>query len=175
MTKNVEEDARLEAAVDAGIAELATLPSAFRRLDGVHHAIHDMYAERAVALARYLKVAIDAIRGGDYSPGYALLRSAFEHHLVDHLFLRGDRYVVQGPTTEAGYQQLEQRRERGEPGTETIVDMSRNKGGHTRIVHRGPYVTDPDGNRIADTCCPSTSPSSRISILSWGRQTNSAT
>lgn len=145
MTTSQLEDHRLAAGVDDAIATLREVPSKFVRLGDTHHVLHDEYAERAVSLSRYLQGAIELIRQGLYSPGYALMRCALEHHLVDQLFMRADRYMVQGPLSEDTYLRWREQWENGEPGTETIVDMSRNAGGHTKIVRRGPHVKEADG------------------------------
>ena len=145
MTLNEREDQRLSTAVDTAIDCLHRLPSFLRRVGDVHYAVHDSYAERAVSLARYLRASVSALRDGLNSPAYALLRCAMEHHLLDHLFMRADRYVVQGSISKDAFDKWYQLWQDKAPGTENIDSMNRNEGGHARIVFRGPHVADSDG------------------------------
>jgi hypothetical protein len=145
MTLSEQEDQRLWTAVDTAIECLHHLPGSLRRVGDVHYAVHDSYAERAVSLARYLRSAVSAVRDGLNSSGCALLRCAMEHHLLDHLFMRADRYLVQGSISKDAFEQWHQRWQDKAPGTENIADMNRNEGGHARIVFRGPQVADGNG------------------------------
>jgi len=139
------DDQRLSTAVDTAIHQLEQFPRMLRVIGDTTYQIHHDYAERAVSLARYLRMATAAIRLDLNSPGYALLRCAMEHHLLDHLFMRADRHLVQGSISKESYEQWYQRWEAGEPGTENIESMERNAGGHARIVYQGPHVADDDG------------------------------
>src|SRR6266545_3520661 len=96
MTMSDADDQRLSTAVDTAIHQLEQFPRMLRVIGDTTYQIHHDYAERAVSLARYLRMATAAIRLDLNSPGYALLRCAMEHHLLDHLFMRADRHLVQG-------------------------------------------------------------------------------
>ena len=148
MTLTSEESERLR---DAGVAAtrfLAEMPERIVPAGDTHHVLHDDYAERAVSMSRYLSMAHRATVEGEHAPAYALLRCALEHHLVDHLLFRADRYVVQGPTSQETFARWQEQVASGEPGTETIVELTRNEGGHTRIVRSGPHLSNADGERL---------------------------
>lgn len=148
MTLTEQDLERLRQAARTATDDLVQMPSSIGPAGDVHHMVHDEYAERAVSMGRFLLMALDSAAAGQYAPAYALLRCALEHHLLDQLLLLADRYLTQGPTTEETFERWRQGRAGDEEGTESIVELTRNAGGHTRVVRAGPHVTNADGSPL---------------------------
>jgi hypothetical protein len=149
VTLNERENHRLAVAVDRAVDFLERLPELLTPVGDVQYFIHNQFADRAVSMARYLRIAVSAVRQDQNSPGYALLRCAMEHHLLDHLLVRADRYFVEGRMPKVTYERWMRQWRAAEPGTEHILDLKfTEKGGDVgtfRIVLSGPHVKDDEG------------------------------
>ena len=145
MTWSEEENRRLAGAVQEALATLHRLASSLERGD-VHYAVHDEFLDRVLSLERYLATAIAAVNAGNHAPGFALLRSALEHHLVDHLLMRGRRRIRRGrKISQETFDRWWASWKGGEEGYEHIVDMQRNDKGSVRIVDEAIRVNDEHG------------------------------
>jgi hypothetical protein len=59
----------------------------------IFHAQHGDFAERAWSMGTYLRAALDLVSTALYPQAFVVLRSAMEHHAVDHLLFLGNRYI----------------------------------------------------------------------------------
>jgi hypothetical protein len=111
----------------------------------VHHAQHDVFAERARSLAIYLSSALRLAEADEYISAYAVLRAGLEHHLTDRLLLVGNRYKRQYVgVKKADYTRLERDRAHGRPGTEDILRVTYS-GGTMWVVRSGLHLRDSTG------------------------------
>jgi hypothetical protein len=55
---------------------------------------HGPFAERMESLHMYLSGALSLIALDLYMPAFAVVRSALEHHVQDHLLFLGNRFKV---------------------------------------------------------------------------------
>jgi hypothetical protein len=109
------------------VDEVRDLRSRLQHVNDIEHAQHGDFADRARNLAEYLRAAVLVASSDAYAPAFALVRTALEHMLVDHLVFSGQRYVrivvgVDGPT----WTQWQRQRAAGERFTD-ILDWVRKK------------------------------------------------
>lgn len=109
------------------VDEVRGLRSRLQHVNDIKHAQHGDFADRARNLAEYLRAAVLVASSDAYAPAFALVRTALEHMLVDHLVFSGQRYVrivvgVDGPT----WTQWQRQRAAGERFTD-ILDWVRKK------------------------------------------------
>ncbi len=126
------------------VRELADLGSRFAYGD-VTYAQHDVYANRGRSLSRYLTVALSAVRADLYPPAFAMLRSALEHTLIDHLVFLGRRYIrVFEQVDEATWADWQQRRDNG-TDFHAVVSWNRTSKGRVEITFEG-LRSEPDAD-----------------------------
>jgi hypothetical protein len=75
------------------VDELCGLRGRLQHTNDIEYAQHGDCADRARNLAEYLRAAVLLASTDAYAPAFALVRTALEHMLVDHLVFSGQRYV----------------------------------------------------------------------------------
>jgi hypothetical protein len=112
----------------------------------VHHMQHSDFATRACHLSLHLGAVHTLVQRALYPSAFALLRTALEHHLLDHLAFLGRRYVqVFEGVTDEQWEQLMSDYESGTPGARTICEPpTRSRKGRVTIVREGLYASDED-------------------------------
>jgi hypothetical protein len=87
---------------------------------------HYAFSERANSLALYLEATLQLVKADLYTPAFAVLRSALEHHLLDVLMYLGRRYVRVVPKVDdETWEQWQSDREAGADWTSDIVKWHR--------------------------------------------------
>lgn len=119
------------------IAEVGALRGRLEHRDGVEHAQHGDFADRARGLAGRLRAAVMLTEADLYAPALGCLRTALEQTLVDHLVFLGRRVVqVVDAVDEDTWAEWSRQREAGESFT-SVVSWSRTKKGQVEITSEG--------------------------------------
>lgn len=151
LTRTEDEIGRLERATADLVDVLLGFDQRMRPLGDTSYVMHGDYSARAESLGRYLHSAQILAEKSLYSPAFAVLRCALEHHLVDHLFLMATRYVLEGHgVSREKYEEWDRQWQEGAPGTETIESMEW-QSGHLRLIREGPFVNSQSGERLYPT------------------------
>jgi hypothetical protein len=114
--------------------------------EGVHHANHGDYGERAQQLAQQLRAADSLAITDRYGPALGSLRVGLEHVMVDSLVFLGDRWQRGKGISEATWLGWVRERQAGEPWTRDIIEWSRDTNGSVRIVREG--IRSEDGTQV---------------------------
>lgn len=108
---------------------------------------HNDFAERALSLSLYLSSALDLSDRDQYLPGFAVLRSALEHHLTDRLLFLATRYKrVFVDVKKETYKEWMRAWQSKESGTESIISIEYETNKMT-VIRTGPHASDETGKR----------------------------
>lgn len=69
--------------------------------DGIEYGHYRFFTARAISLTSYLRGALALAENDFYPPGFAIIRAAMEHQLIDRLEFLADRYIQKVPMDEA--------------------------------------------------------------------------
>jgi hypothetical protein len=142
MTELLDDHGTLLGAAEQIILELQRFETHMRPGE-VHHMQHSDFAARTRHLGLHLGAVHTLVRQELYPSAFALLRTALEHHLLDHLVFLGRRYVqVFEDVSDEQWEQLMSDCESGAPGARTICEPpTRSRKGRVRIVREGLYAS----------------------------------
>ena len=98
------------------------------------------FAERVWSLGLYLRGALALVQLDMYLPALAVLRSALEHHVQDHLLFLGSRYTVTiKDVSEETFAEWQRAVEEGREDFSAVLEVRRKGKTDAEIVRSGPH------------------------------------
>ena len=124
---------------------LRGLSGRLQHANDIEYAQHGDFADRARNLAVYLRAALLLASTDAYAPAFALVRTALEHMLVDHLVFSGQRHVrIIVGVDDTTWTEWQRQRTAGERFTQ-VLDWVRKKD-TVEITYKGlPSAPDEGG------------------------------
>ena len=145
----------LRDAAIATIHELRGFDGSMHR-DQVDHLQHRDFALRGHHLGMHLIGVRELSDNRLYPSAFALLRTALEHHLIDHLVFLSNRYVqIFDNVSDDQWNRLIADFDAGVPEARTIVERpTRSNRGRVTVVREGLYPSDDDPDAARYTISP---------------------
>jgi hypothetical protein len=141
------EHPRLLESASALLTHLISAGSHLRIEGGVSHMQHGQFAERLASLHLYLCGALALVSHDLYMPAFAVLRSALEHHVQDHLLFLGNRFTAL--IKEVSEETLNEWTKGMEEGREESLSFWRSDASKgTRSSWSGQVHTSPERTRV---------------------------
>ncbi len=131
----------LRQSAEALVGHLRLVPDRLDHGEVMHHQ-HAQFAERVWSLSLYLQGTLALVERDLYMPAFAVLRSALEHHVQDHLLFLGSRYTATiKDVSDETLAEWQQAIADGRDDFAAVLEVRRKGKTGAEIVRSGPHFT----------------------------------